>query len=82
MKKLTITSIVLLALLISIAGKSQEVIDFPKEVNLPYELSSTNPAPNRRLFSGEQPFIYFYKGRLSPVSDYRSYFSTNIANYK
>lgn len=33
MKKLTITSLVLLALLISIVGNSQEVINFPKEVN-------------------------------------------------
>lgn len=33
MKKLTITSLVLLALLISIVGKSQEIINFPKEVN-------------------------------------------------
>ena len=31
---------------------------YKQEINLPYGLSSTNPAPNRRLFSGEQPITY------------------------
>ena len=31
---------------------------YTQTINLPYGLSSTNPAPNRRNFSGEQPITY------------------------